>query len=287
MWCWTVGSRSFADPDALRSEGVGCRGPYCARVGIWRSRQALFLLVRRDLSQKYRKFKLGYLWAILEPLGMSVTMWFVFEILLGGRDMGQQPYYLFLTVAILPWWWFTSGISASTRSLVGFSRTLPVSVLPTQFSVVRVLITRTFDFLFSLPLILFAMLVTWTFPGINIGFFLVAFLIQLVLMYGLSLLVASVSVLIPDFARIVRIVLRAAFYLSPVLYSLALVPEGARSAAALNPLAGILTLYRVGWWPEEHVPMVGYAISFGVALVCLVAGIITFRRLEHRILKEA
>ena len=98
------------------------RGPYCAHVGIWRSRQALFLLVRRDLSQKYRKFKLGYLWAILEPLGMSVTMWFVFEILLGGRDMGQQPYYLFLTVAILPWWWFTSGISASTRSLVGFSR---------------------------------------------------------------------------------------------------------------------------------------------------------------------
>ena len=262
-------------------------GRIVLRVSIWRSRQALFLLVRRDLSQKYRKFRLGYLWAILEPLGMSVTMWFVFEILLGGRKMGQQPYYLFLTVAILPWWWFTSGISSSTRALIGFSRTLPVSVLPTQFSVVRVLITRTFDFLFSLPLILFAMVITWTFPGINIGFFLVAFLIQLVLMYGLSMLVASVSVLVPDFARIVRIVLRAAFYLSPVLYSLALVPENARSAAALNPLAGILTLYRVGWWPDEHVPMIGYGISFGVAALCLIAGIVTFRRLEHRILKEA
>ena len=101
------------------------------------------------------------------------------------------------------------------------------------------------------------------------------------------MLVSSISVLVPDFARIVRIVLRAAFYLSPVLYSLALIPENARSAAALNPLAGILTLYRVGWWPEEHVSMLGYAISFGVAAVCLVAGIVTFRRLEHRILKEA
>jgi ABC-2 type transport system permease protein len=263
------------------------RSPYCAGVSIWRSRQALFLLVRRDLSQKYRKLRLGYLWAILEPLGMSVTMWFVFEILLGGRKMGGQPYYLFLTVAILPWWWFTSGISSATKAFIGFSRTLPVSVLPTQFSVVRVLITRTFDFLFSLPLILFAMLVTWSFPGINIGFFFLAFVVQLILMYGLSLLVASISVLVPDFARIVRIVLRAAFYLSPVLYSLALVPESARSAAAINPLAGILALYRVGWWPEEHVPMFGYAISGSVALICVIAGIITFLRLEHRILKEA
>jgi ABC-2 type transport system permease protein len=245
------------------------------------------LLARRDLSQKYRRLRLGYLWAILEPLGMSVTLWFVFEILLGGRDLGQQPYYLFLTVAILPWWWFTNGISASTKAFVGFSRTLPVSVLPTQFSVVRVLITRTFDFIFSLPLIVLAMLVTWTFPGVSIGLFLVAFLIQLVLMYGLSLLVASISALVPDFARIVRIVLRAAFYLTPVLYSIALLPEGARSVASLNPLAGILTLYRVGWWPEEQVSPVGYAVSIGMAVVCLIAGVITFRRLEHRILKEA
>lgn len=247
----------------------------------------MFLLVRRDLSQKYRKLRLGYLWAILEPLGMSVTMWFVFEVLLGGRDMGQQPYYLFLTVAVLPWWWFTSGISSSTKAFLGFSRTLPVSVLPTQFSVVRVLITRTFDFLFSLPLIVFAMLITWTFPGPQIGFFLIAFVIQLVFMYGLSLLVASISVLVPDFARIVRILLRAAFYLSPVLYSLALVPESKREIAAVNPLAGILSLYRVGWWPDEHVTTLSYALSIGVALLFVVIGIVTFRRLEHRILKEA
>lgn len=247
----------------------------------------MFLLVRRDLSQKYRKLRLGYLWAILEPLGMSVTMWFVFEVLLGGRKMGQQPYYLFLTVAVLPWWWFTSGISSSTKAFLGFSRTLPVSVLPTQFSVVRVLITRTFDFLFSLPLIVFAMLITWTFPGPQIGFFLIAFVIQLVFMYGLSLLVASISVLVPDFARIVRILLRAAFYLSPVLYSLALVPESKREIAAVNPLAGILSLYRVGWWPDEHVTTLSYALSIGVALLFVVIGIVTFRRLEHRILKEA
>ena len=82
-------------------------GRIVLRVSIWRSRQALFLLVRRDLSQKYRRLKLGYLWAILEPLGMTVVLALVFTALLGPRRLGEQPYILFLSMAILPWWWFS------------------------------------------------------------------------------------------------------------------------------------------------------------------------------------
>ena len=73
------------------------------------------MLVLRDLQKQYTKFRLGYLWTLLEPLGMSLVLWFVFSVLLGARALGQQPYVLFLSLAILPWWWFTKGISASTR----------------------------------------------------------------------------------------------------------------------------------------------------------------------------
>ncbi len=256
-------------------------------MGIWHSRASLRLLVSRDINQKYRKLRLGYLWVILEPLGLSVTMWFVFQVLLGGREMGEQPYYLFLTVAILPWWWFTSGISASTRAFVGYSRILPASVLPTEFSVARVLLSRTVDFVGALPLVVFAMLVTWTFPGPEIVFFPIAFVLQFAFMYGLSLFVASVSAVVPDFARIVRILLRAAFYLTPVLYSLSNIPPGARPLAAINPLVGLLSMYRLGWWPSENEALITYGVSFGVGVAVIIIGIITFKRLEHRILKEA
>jgi ABC-2 type transport system permease protein len=256
-------------------------------VGIWRTRHSLRLLVSRDVNQKYRKLRLGYLWVILEPLGLSATMWFVFQVLLGGRKMGDQPYYLFLTVAILPWWWFTSGISASTRSFIGYSRILPVSILPTEFSVARVLLSSTVDFIGALPLVLFAMLITWTFPGPEILLYPVAFILQFVLMYGLSLFVASVSAIVPDFARIVRILLRAAFYLTPVLYSLSNIPKGARPFAAVNPLVGILSTYRMGWWPKEHEALTTYAVSFAVGVTVVLIGMLTFKRLEHRILKES
>lgn len=261
--------------------------PYVTEVTLWRYRSALRMLVSRDLHHKYRKFRLGYLWAILEPLGMSVTMWFVFQVLLGGRRLGDQPYYLFLTVAILPWWWFTSGIAASTRVFLGPNRTLKVSLLPTQFMVARVMVARFADFVLSIPLVIAAVLITWTFPGPLIVLYPVAMVVQFALMYGLALLVSSVSAVVPDFARIVRILLRAGFYLTPVLYSLANIPAGARLASHGNPLVGILGLYRMGWWPQEHLSLIAYGISGAVIAVIIAAGFIVFRRLEHRILKEA
>ena len=131
------------------------------------------------------------------------------------------------------------------------------------------------------------MIVTWTFPGPLIVLFPVAILVQVILMYGVGLFVASVSALVPDFARIVRIVLRAMFYLTPVLYSIANIPAGARDISAFNPLVSILGLYRIGFWPTETEGAAQFAIGLTVIAVFTVAGIVTFRRLESRILKEA
>ncbi len=245
------------------------------------------MLVSRDLHRKYRSFRLGYLWSILEPLGMAVTMWFVFDILLGGRKLGESPYFMFLVVAILPWWWFTKGISSATRVFRGRTAPLRVSVLPTQTMVMRRLLVSTADFVLSLPIVVAAMIVTWTFPGPLIVFYPVAMVVQFVFMYGLSLLVGAISAVIPDFARIVRILLRAAFYLTPVLYAISNIPAGARMIAPFNPLVGILGLYRIGWWPTESESASAYLISLVVCVVLFAAGVLTFRRLEPRILKEA
>ena len=262
--------------------------PYRNRVGnVWRNRRVLRMLVARDLQRKYRNFRLGYLWSVLEPLGMTTVLWLVFSVLLGGRRMGEQPYYLFLSVAILPWWWFTKGISASTKVFRGNTSPLTISVLPTELAVIRVVLVSMADFALSLPIIVIAMLVTWTFPSPWIVLFPVAIVVQVILMYGLALFVASVSALVPDFSRIVRIVMRAMFYLTPVLYAISNIPKGAQTIALFNPLVGILGLYRVGFWPSETETPEQFVIGLVVVLVFVAVGVVTFRRLEPRILKEA
>jgi ABC-2 type transport system permease protein len=104
-------------------------------------------------------------------------------------------------------------------------------------------------------------------------------------MYGLGLLVASGVAVIPDLARIVRIVMRALFYLSPVLYSITQIPEFIQPFASVNPMVAILGLYRVGFWSAEIETAWHYALSFGVIIMIIVIGFLVFKRLESRILK--
>lgn len=245
------------------------------------------MLVLRDLQKQYTKFRLGYLWTLLEPLGMSLVLWFVFSVLLGARALGQQPYVLFLSLAILPWWWFTKGISASTRVFRRAGGQLRVSLLPTELWVVRVVLVTMVEFVFSMPVIILAMVATQYWPGPLILLYPVGILLQFLLMYGLALLVSAGAVVIPDLARIVRIVLRAMFYLSPIIYSIANIPGALQPLAALNPLVGVFGLYRIGFWSDEQVATGAFAMSIGISLVILVIGIVVFRRLEPRILKEA
>lgn len=255
---------------------------------ILRHRQVLRMLVIRDLQRKYTRFRLGYLWTLLEPLGMSIVLWFVFSVLLGARAFGLQPYLLFLSVAILPWWWFAQGMTAATKTFrqPSVAAAQRMSLLPTQFWVLRVVLVSTVEFIFSLPVILLGLAITQFWPGPLIVLFPVAIIAQFLLMYGLALLIAAGSAVIPDLARIVRIVLRAMFYLSPVLYSISNIPASVQSFASINPLVGVLGLYRIGWWPEEMGSTTDFAISLSVAFALFLIGILTFRRLESRILKE-
>jgi ABC-2 type transport system permease protein len=93
--------------------------------------------------------------------------------------------------------------------------------------------------------------------------------------------------MIPDLARVVKIVLRAMFYLSPILYSISNIPEQMQTVAAINPLVGILGLYRIGWWPQEQTSTTALVISLSVAATLFIAGILTFRGLKTRLFKEA
>ena len=52
---------------------------------LWSARNSLRILVKRDLAVKYQQSVLGYLWSLIEPLGMGAIYWFVFGVLFDGR----------------------------------------------------------------------------------------------------------------------------------------------------------------------------------------------------------
>ncbi len=245
---------------------------------------SLWLLSARDLKVRYATSFLGYLWSVLDPLVMSAIYWFVFTQVF-HRSVGEDPYIVFLIVALLPWVWFNSSVGDFTRAFRKDSRLVRSTAIPRSIWVNRIVLSKGIEFLFSLPvLVLFAV-----FSGASVSWsllwFPVAMVMQVVLLVGLGLLVAPLCVLYADLERTTALILRALFYASPVIYSFNDLPAPFDTIGAFNPLAGIFTLYRVGFFPELWNP-VPVLISAIMCVVILALGVWTFRSLERPVLKE-
>ncbi|GAA2920709.1 ABC-2 type transport system permease protein [Microbacterium keratanolyticum] len=247
---------------------------------------SLWLLSARDLRVRYATSFLGYLWSVLDPLVMSAIYWFVFtQVFNRGGRIGEEPYIVFLIVALLPWVWFNTSVSDFTRAFRKDSRLVRSTSIPRSIWVNRIVLSKGIEFLFSMPvLVLFAV-----FAGAQVGWgllwFPVAILLQTVLLVGLGLLIAPLCVLYSDLERTTALILRALFYASPVIYGLSDLPAPFDVLGIFNPLAGIFTLYRVGFFPEqwETTPIV---VSAVLSFAILALGVFVFRRLERVVLKE-
>ncbi|MBN9180353.1 ABC transporter permease [Microbacterium sp.] len=245
---------------------------------------SLWLLSARDLRVRYTTSALGYLWSVLDPLVMSLIYWFVFTVVF-HRKAGEEPYIVFLISVLLAWVWFNSSVNDFTRAFNKDARLVRSTAIPRTIWVYRVVLSKGLEFVFSIPvLIVFAV-----FAGAHVGWgilwFPVGILLQVVLLVGIGLIIAPLCVLYTDLERTTGLVLRAMFYVSPIIYGVSDLPSLFRHIADLNPLSAVFTLYRVGFFPDQwntRTVLIGAAIS----VVLLGIGLLSFRRFERAVLKE-
>src|SRR5664279_1123527 len=219
---------------------------------VFMYRRILNLLVRRDLKVRYAGSTLGYLWTVLDPLLMSLVYWFVF-VKIFKRDAGplNRPFMLYLVTGQIIWAWFNGGVMASARALRTEAQMVRSSNVPRELWVVRVVLSKGVEYVFSLPVIAIFALAYMTRPHIEVLLLPVAMLMCFLLVLGLGLILAPLTVLIRDVERIIPIVLRVLFYASPVLYTVTQVPASIRSAYNFNPAVGMLILSRATFFPTD------------------------------------
>ena len=254
------------------------------RSNASRYRHALWLLTTRDLKVRYSTSALGYLWSILDPLVMSGIYWFVFTQVF-SRDVGTEPYIVFLLCGLLPWMWFTGAASDSTRAFLAEAKLIRSTKIPRTIWVFRLIASKGFEFVASIPVLAAFALVTGATLTPWVLLWPLAFVIQAILLMGVGLIVAPLVVFFRDLERAVKLVLRFLFYASPIVYASADLPEGFHFWAAFNPLSGIFGLYRAAFFPEQ-LDWFYVGVSAAMSLVLLGIGLVIFRRSIRAVLKE-
>ncbi len=259
---------------------------------IMAKRSVLWTLIVRDLRVRYSRSVLGYVWTILDPLLMSLIYFLVFVYIFKRKDLGHQPYFLFLVVGLLSWQWFSGSITDTSKALIQESKLVRSTNLPRELWVLRVIFSKGIEYLLSLPVLLFFLVFYLAkgqaHPNRLIVLFPVGILLQTVTLIGLGLLLAPTTALVTDMQRVTRIVLRMLFYCTPVVYAVHAVPKPYDKLLWLNPMTGILELMRAGLFPHGKLPVqwgaIWVAMLIGVAL--LLIGTWVFARLERAVLKE-
>jgi ABC-2 type transport system permease protein len=259
--------------------------PARSRSAARRYRHALWLLTTRDLRVRYTTSALGYLWSILDPLLMSLIYWFVFTKVFHRGTAAEEPYITFLLSALLPWMWFTGAVSDSTKAFTSEAKLIRSTTIPRSIWVARVDLSKGIEFLFSLPVLAVFAVFSGAHLHWQIVFFPIAMVLQAALIYGIGLIVAPLVVFFKDLERAVKLILRLAFYASPIIYSPQAIPAHLHTVFDLNPLTGILGMYRAAFFPGM-VNLHEVLLSAAVTVAVIVVGTIVFRRSEHRVLKE-
>ncbi|GAB3408762.1 ABC transporter permease [Schumannella luteola] len=257
-----------------------------------RYRRSLWLLTSRDLRVRYSTSALGWVWSILDPLLMAGIYWFVFTQVF-QRGINHEPYIVFLMAALLPWTWFTGAIGDSTKAFTRDAKLIRSTTIPRSIWVTRIVLSKGIEFLLSLPVLaLFIVASQFTsHPAVlnwQLVYFVPAIILQAVLTVGIGLIVAPLVVFFRDLERAVRLILRLAFYASPIIFSLddlRRVHPAFELIGSFNPLTGIMSLYRAGLFPKE-LDWFSIAISAGMTVVLLMIGLLVFRRCLPAVLKE-
>jgi len=250
---------------------------------LWRYRELFYILVWRDFKVRYKQTVIGIAWSVIRPFLTMVIMTVVFGKLAGLPSEGDTPYAILTLAAILPWQFFANALTESSNSLVGNANLISKVYFPRLIIPTSSIMSGFVDLLISFGILAFMMLWYGFAPSWQIVFLPLFLLIGFVASFGIGLFLTTLNLKYRDFRFIVPFIVQIGFYVSPVGYSSAIIPEKYRLLYSLNPMVGVIDGFRwsiIG--PESKLYLPGLAVSVTVMLFFAWLAIRYFRRTEKK-----
>lgn len=251
-------------------------------IGIYRNRNIISMLAKRDLEARYKGTLLGLVWVFLQPLLFVVVVYAVFTLgLRAGRGVGM-PFSLYLIAGVISWQYFSGLLSSITGIMQGYSFLIKkinfrLSVLP-LVKVYSELIPHIF-------LIIVAVGLAW-FQGYAPSLHTFQFIYYLgamsILSIGIGWITSSTNLFVSDVSKLVSIIVQFGFWLTPIFWNISRVPEQYQWILRLNPMVYIVEGYRDAlvsgqWFWDKPVQTVYF---WGLTIVMLLLGMVVYRKLR-------
>jgi ABC-2 type transport system permease protein len=214
-------------------------------LDIWRYRELLIGLVRKELKVKYKNSILGFVWSMLNPALYLVVFYVVFQVVLKN---GMPNFAIFLLSGLLVWNLFSTGLGAATGSIVGNAAIVKKVAFPREILAMAAVGASLVHFMLQ-GIVMILALLAFRYPP-SPGYLAMvplALITLLLFTCGLGILLAAVNVYLRDTQHLLELTLLAWFWATPIVYQYRLVSDrmGDRTwLYRLNPITPIVLIFQ-------------------------------------------
>ena len=251
---------------------------------VWRYRDLLWLLVKRDFVSFYKQTILGPLWFFIQPLFTTIIFTFVFGNLAGlSTDGLPQP--LFYMAGITSWNYFadcltkTSTVFKDNANIFG-KVYFPRLIMPLSIVVSNLVRFGVQMLLFFMMMGYYAYIGAAFTPNAYILLFPVLVFQMALLGLGLGLVITALTTKYRDLAFLITFGVQLMMYATTVIYPLSAAPDKYKWLIELNPMTGIIEAFRFGFLGQGEFTFSSFGYSVAFTLVSLVLGVIIFNKTE-------
>jgi lipopolysaccharide transport system permease protein len=248
---------------------------------LWQYRELVYFLVWRDVKVRYKQTLLGVAWSVLQPGMMMVVFTLFFSRVAGFKDP-EVAYPVFVLAGLLPWTFFTTGLTGAANSVIGSERLITKVYFPRLAVPFAAVGSALVDFALAFGLLFVVMAIYGVSPGWTV---LLAPLLVAVLALaaaGFGTLLAALNVAYRDVRYVVPFLVQLWIFATPAVYMpLPAADSGdvVHTLLALNPLNNIIAAFRCVVLGRE-IDWIGFAVSSLAVAAVFLAGCLYFRRVE-------
>lgn len=237
-------------------------------LALFRYRDLIYQLVRRDLVARYKRSILGIAWTMLNPLGTMVILTVVFSQVFRMTE----NYAAYVLTGIIVWTMFSQSTTIAMTSMVWGSQLFQQIYLPRTAFVLSTILANMVNFVLSLiPMTLIFIITRVPFkPSALLLPVFMVFLFSFSL--GVALLLSTLAVFFPDIADLYPVILTAWMYLSPIIMPLDFYRQILNGLLLyINPFYYIVNLFRIlvfdGFIPHWQTWVATAFVSFGTLII--------------------
>ena len=253
-------------------------------AGVWRYRALMRMFVQRDFVVMYKQTALGPLWYVIQPVVTALMFSIIFGRL-ARLPTDSVPPFLFYLAGMVCWGYFSACLTATSATLSVNQALFGKVYFPRLVAPLATVIANLVSFLVQLTMFLgFLAWYMWTGAAVRPTAYLLLLPLLLLEMaaigMGVGLFVAAFTTRYRDLAMVLGFAVSLWMYATPIVYPFSLVPDAYKPLFLLNPMTGVVEMFRLGFLGAGSFTLGYYAISLLLSMAILACGVIVFSRFE-------